>query len=248
MSLGLQRQVVLDTETTGLACEQGHRIIEIGCLEIVNRRISGRSLHHYLNPERAIDEAATEVHGLTWDDLRDKPRFQDVVDDVLAFVDGAEVVIHNAAFDVGFLDAELLRCERRCRFAQCCVSVLDTLVLARELHPGKRNSLDALCERYGISNVHRRLHGALLDAELLAEVYLAMTRGQDSFEIALEVGPSDLQVSVSGWPPAGLRVVAASVDEIAAHEATLARIEKENRVAAIWRALADRPAFSAPMG
>jgi DNA polymerase III subunit epsilon len=237
------RQVVLDTETTGLASEQGHRVIEIGCLEIVNRRISGRTLHFYLNPERPIDEAATEVHGLTWDDLREKPRFHDVVDRLLEFIDGAEVIIHNAPFDVAFLEAELQRCERDCRFGQCCVAVVDTLALARELHPGKRNSLDALCERYGISNAHRKLHGALLDAELLAEVYLAMTRGQDSFEIVLDVALELNAAHLDGdWPPAGLTVLAASDSELALHEATLARIEQENRLVPLWRRLAASPA------
>ncbi|HVL57688.1 MAG TPA: DNA polymerase III subunit epsilon [Burkholderiaceae bacterium] len=231
------RQVILDTETTGLACEQGHRVIEIGCLEIVNRRVSGKTLHFYLNPERHIDEAATEIHGLTWDDLRDKPRFRDVVDELLGFIDGAEVIIHNAPFDVAFLEAELQRCERDCRFDQCCIAVIDTLALARELHPGKRNSLDALCERYGVSNAHRKLHGALLDAELLAEVYLAMTRGQDSFEIALDSGPGFGAVALADgdWPPAGLVVLPATAAELEMHEATLARIEKENRLVPLWR-------------
>jgi DNA polymerase-3 subunit epsilon len=230
------RQVVLDTETTGLAAEQGHRIIEIGCLEIVERRLTGRMLHVYLNPERPIDEAATEVHGMTWDDLRDKPRFAEVAERVLAFVDGAEVLIHNAAFDLSFLDAELARLDRG-RFREACAGVLDTLLMARELHPGKRNSLDALCDRYGVSNAHRTMHGALLDAELLAEVYLAMTRGQDSLEIALEsdVSARDAAAGIV-WPPAGLRVLGASAAELAAHDAALAAIERERRgAAALWR-------------
>ena len=166
MSEGL-RQVVLDTETTGLTVDDGHRIIEIGCLEVVNRRVTGTTLHFYLNPERAIDEGAQAVHGLSWDMLRDKPRFNEVARDILSFVGQAEVIIHNAPFDVGFLDAELARVGER-PFREHC-RVLDTLALARELHPGKRNSLDALCDRYGISNAHRKLHGALLDAELLAD-------------------------------------------------------------------------------
>jgi DNA polymerase III subunit epsilon len=229
------RQVILDTETTGLAAEQGHRIIEIGCLEIVNRRFTGRSLHLYLDPEREVDEAATEVHGLTWDDLRDKPRFAEVVGQVLDFVAGAQVLIHNAAFDLSFLDAELGRIGRD-RFGTVCASVLDTLAMARETHPGKRNSLDALCERYGISNAHRKLHGALLDAELLAEVYLAMTRGQDSLEISLDAAPQGgWPVHAIDWPPTGLRVVAADARELAEHDATLARLEKETRAKALWR-------------
>jgi DNA polymerase-3 subunit epsilon len=231
------RQVVLDTETTGLAADQGHRIIEIGCLEIVERRLTGRSLHVYLNPERPIDEAATEVHGMTWDDLRDKPRFAEVADRVLAFVDGAQVLIHNAAFDLGFLDAELGRLGRGV-FRASCGAVLDTLLMARELHPGKRNSLDSLCDRYGVSNAHRTMHGALLDAELLAEVYLAMTRGQDSLEIALESGTSGTDAAAGiDWPPRGLHVLAASADELAAHDAALLLIETERRgAAAVWRA------------
>ena len=231
------RRIVLDTETTGLAADQGHRIIEIGCLEIVNRRLTGRTLHLYLNPEREVDEAATEIHGMTWDDLRDKPRFADVADRVLDFVDGAEVLIHNAAFDLAFLDAELARLERG-RFRDGCAGVVDTLLMARELHPGKRNSLDALCDRYGVSNAHRTLHGALLDAELLAEVYLAMTRGQDSFEIALEVGQAALGGAEAAreWPPRGLRVLPASPAEAAAHEASLTAIGKESKRAALWAA------------
>lgn len=230
------RQIILDTETTGLAAEQGHRIIEIGCLEIVNRRLSGRNLHVYLDPEREIDEAATEVHGMTWDDLRGKPRFADVAQRLLDFVADAEVLIHNAAFDLSFLDAELERIGQG-RFRAACRGVLDTLLMARELHPGKRNSLDALCDRYGVSNAHRSLHGALLDAELLAEVYLAMTRGQDSLEIALE-RPSDKAGSAIevDWPPAGLRVLMASPAELEAHDQYLARLEKDARKPALWRA------------
>lgn len=228
------RQIVLDTETTGLSADQGHRIIEIGCLEVINRRLSGRTLHLYLNPEREVDEAATEVHGMTWDDLRDKPRFAEVAARVMDFVADAEVLIHNAAFDVSFLDAELSRVGMP-KFRDGCAGVLDTLLMARELHPGKRNSLDALCDRYGVSNAHRTLHGALLDAELLAEVYLAMTRGQDSFEIALDSGVSET-TSGSGadWPPHDLRVLPCTPQELDAHEAALALIAKERRKPALW--------------
>jgi DNA polymerase-3 subunit epsilon len=228
------RQVVLDTETTGLSAAEGHRIIEIGCLEIVNRRLTGRTLHLYLNPEREIDEAATEVHGMTWDDLRDKPRFAEVAERVLEFCDAAEVLIHNAAFDLSFLDAEFARVGHG-RFRERCGGVLDTLLMARELHPGKRNSLDALCDRYGVSNSHRTLHGALLDSELLAEVYLAMTRGQDSFEIALDSrdGRADGAEPIE-WPPRGLAVKAASAAEAAAHDAALAAIGKECKGQALW--------------
>ncbi|MBK8766120.1 MAG: DNA polymerase III subunit epsilon [Burkholderiaceae bacterium] len=228
------RQVVLDTETTGLTVDDGHRIIEIGCLEVVNRRVTGNTLHFYLNPERAIDEGAQAVHGLSWDMLRDKPRFNEVARDILSFVGQAEVIIHNAPFDVGFLDAELARVGER-PFREHC-RVLDTLALARELHPGKRNSLDALCDRYGISNAHRKLHGALLDAELLADVYLAMTRGQESLEIALHArpDPGQSQEGQRPWPPAGLLVVPAGEAENAAHQALLAAIAKEARSPALW--------------
>ncbi|MCX7212476.1 MAG: DNA polymerase III subunit epsilon [Burkholderiales bacterium] len=228
------RQVVLDTETTGLAADQGHRIIEIGCLEIVARRLTGRTLHVYLNPEREIDDAATEVHGMTWDDLRDKPRFAEVADQLLAFVDGAQVLIHNAAFDLSFLDAELARVGGG-RFRASCAGVLDTLLMARELHPGKRNSLDALCDRYGVSNSHRALHGALLDSELLAEVYLAMTRGQDSFAMALDDQPAGKADALQlQWPPRGLRVVAPTALELSDHQAALAAIEKDRRKPTLW--------------
>ena len=176
------RLVVLDTETTGLETREGHRIIEVGAIEVVARRITEHRFHHYVNPERDSDEGALAVHGLTRHFLEDKPKFGEIADDLLAFVRDAEVVIHNAAFDLEFLDAELARLGRP-PFAQHCLKVTDSLQLAREQHPGKRNSLDALCERYQVSNAHRTLHGALLDAGLLADVYLAMTRGQDSLTI-----------------------------------------------------------------
>ncbi len=181
------RQIVLDTETTGLAAREGHRIIEVGAIEIVGRRVTEHRLHHYVNPERDSDEGALAVHGLTTEFLADKPKFVEIADELLAFVGGAEVIIHNASFDLEFLDEELNRLARPA-FTAHCARVTDSLTLARELHPGKRNSLDALCERYGVSNRHRTLHGALLDAGLLAEVYLAMTRGQDSLVIELETG------------------------------------------------------------
>ncbi len=232
------RQIVLDTETTGLSVEDGHRIIEIGCLEVVNRRITGNNLHFYVNPERAIDEGALAVHGISEDMLRDKPRFAEVADELLRFVAGAQVLIHNAPFDEGFLDAELQRVGAG-RFRQACADVLDTLAMARELHPGRRNSLDALCERYGVSNAHRKLHGALLDAELLADVYLAMTRGQESLEIALHVAASGGSVGGEDapWPPADLPVLAADDRELYAHEALLKGIEKDARGPALWSTL-----------
>ncbi|MCO5105849.1 MAG: DNA polymerase III subunit epsilon [Burkholderiaceae bacterium] len=231
------RQVVLDTETTGLSAEDGHRIVEIGCIEIVNRRLTGRSLHLYLNPERDIDAGALAVHGLTLERLQSEPRFGDVADRVIGFLADAEVLIHNAPFDVGFLDAELARLQRP-RFQSLVAGVVDTLAMARELHPGKRNSLDALCERYAISNAHRKLHGALLDAELLADVYLAMTRGQDSLEIAIGDGGEGVGVLPGEqWPPAGLRVAAASAEELAEHAATLAAIGREAKGQALWSRL-----------
>jgi DNA polymerase-3 subunit epsilon len=229
------RQIVLDTETTGLEAKDGHRIIEVGAIEIVSRRITERRLHYYVNPERASDDGAVAVHGLTDEFLADKPKFADIVDDLLAFVRDAEVIIHNAPFDLEFLDAELARLGRPA-FREHCAAVTDTLKLARELHPGKRNSLDALCERYGVSNSHRTLHGALLDAGLLAEVYLAMTRGQDSLTIDIasgaalgEFGPIDASQLI---------VLTATEDEVAAHEAVLDAIEKEIKGASVWRCAA----------
>ena len=230
------RQVVLDTETTGLEAKEGHRIIEIGCIEIVGRRVTDRRFHQYLNPERDSDEGALAVHGLTRHFLEDKPKFADVVDDLLAFVKDAEVIIHNAAFDVEFLDAELGRLGRG-RFAEHCGVVTDSLLLAREQNPGKRNSLDALCERHGVSNTHRTLHGALLDAGLLAEVFLAMTRGQDSLTIDV-AGDDTLLANFGAVDLAQLLAVSANADELAAHEALLDAIEKETKAAPVWRAAA----------
>lgn len=228
------RQVVLDTETTGLEAKEGHRIIEIGALEIVGRRITERRLHHYVNPERDSDEGALAVHGIDNDFLRDKPKFADIAHELLDFVRDAEVIIHNAAFDLEFLDAELARLGLP-PFAKHCAKVTDSLALARERHPGKRNSLDALCERYGVSNSHRTLHGALLDAGLLAEVYLAMTRGQDT--LAMELGSAAQTDEHAPIDASGLVVLAASDEEIAAHEAILDAIERQGKPA-VWRAQA----------
>lgn len=173
----MNRQIVLDTETTGLEVDQGHRIIEIGCVELRDRRLSSNRFHHYLNPDRAIDAGAVQVHGISNAELADKPRFADIADELIAYLRGAELIIHNAGFDVGFLDAEFKRAGRRERIAELC-RVTDTLPLARRLHPGGRASLDALCKRYAVDNSNRELHGALLDARLLADVYLGMTGGQ----------------------------------------------------------------------
>ncbi|RPH63683.1 MAG: DNA polymerase III subunit epsilon [Burkholderiales bacterium] len=242
------RQIVLDTETTGLSAEDGHRIVEIGCIEIVNRRLTGRSLHLYLNPERDIDAGALAVHGLTRERLLSEPRFGDVVDRILGFLEGADVLIHNAPFDVSFLDAELDRLQRA-PFRSWVAGVVDTLAMARELHPGRRNSLDALCERYAVSNAHRKLHGALLDAELLADVYLSMTRGQDSLEIAIgDSAEAAYALSAADWPPAGLRVAAASAEEIAEHLATLAAIGSESKDGALWARLEAPPGGAAVPG
>jgi len=234
------RQIVLDTETTGLSVADGHRIIEIGCLEVLDRRITGRNLHFYVNPERAIDEGAMAVHGITDEMLQDKPRFAEISEEVLRFVEDSEVIIHNAPFDVGFLDAELRRLGIGATFKDHCAGVLDTLALARELHPGKRNSLDALCERYSVSNAHRKLHGALLDAELLADVYLAMTRGQETLQIALssEGGPRGGGVAEEDWPPAALPVLAATQSEREAHDVLLRSIAGDAKGPALW----ERPA------
>jgi len=226
------RQVVLDTETTGLEVRDGHRIIEIGGVELVGRRLTERRLHRYVNPERDIEAGALAVHGLNDDFLADKPRFADVVDELLAFVRDAEVIIHNAPFDLLFLDNELALAGRPA-FAEHCASVTDSLRLARDIHPGKRNSLDALCDRYGVSNRHRTLHGALLDAGLLAEVYLAMTRGQDSLVIDLSQG---LAADAPPIDVSRLIVLPASDEELAAHEALLDSIERECRRAPVWRA------------
>ncbi|HQR56126.1 MAG TPA: DNA polymerase III subunit epsilon [Burkholderiaceae bacterium] len=231
----MTRLVVLDTETTGLEAKEGHRIIEVGAIEVVGRRITERRFHHYVNPERDSDEGALAVHGLTRHFLEDKPKFAEIADDLIAFVKEAEVVIHNAAFDLEFLDAELARLGRP-PFAQHCLKVTDSLQLAREQHPGKRNSLDALCERYQVSNAHRTLHGALLDAGLLAEVYLAMTRGQDSLTIDV-LADEGLLASYGPVDPSELVVLTASAEEVAAHEAVLAGIEKESKAVPVWRAV-----------
>jgi DNA polymerase III subunit epsilon len=228
------RQVVLDTETTGLEAAQGHRIIEIGCVELVNRRIE-RSWHQYLQPDREIDAAAAEVHGLTAEFLSDKPRFAEVATDFLAFIADAELIIHNASFDVGFIDAELARVGRGCVRDLC--SVLDSLELARQLHPRQKNSLDALCKRYGVDNSGRELHGALLDARLLAEVYLAMTGGQTSLMLAAEAQTATRALDTILHLPAerpSLRIIVASDAELEAHARVLQSIEKASGGNCLW--------------
>jgi DNA polymerase-3 subunit epsilon len=231
------RQVVLDTETTGLSVADGHRIIELACVELINRQASGRHWHHYFDPERDIDEGAQAVHGLSRDRLEGEPKFADLAADFLDFLGDAEVLIHNAAFDLGFLKYELGRVGLPELTRQC--QVIDTLALARELHPGKRNSLDALCERYGISNAHRSFHGALLDARLLADVYLAMTRGQESLEISLSLdsrGQSLANQSLA-WPPSTLKQIKLSAFQQSTHEAYHSAMEKDARGPSLWRRL-----------
>lgn len=233
------RQVVLDTETTGLEVKDGHRIIEIGAFEIVSRRITERRFHQYVNPERDCDEGALAVHGINRQFLEDKPKFCDVVDDLIAFVKDAEVIIHNAAFDVEFLDAELARIGRSA-FTDYCLKVICSLQHAREQHPGKRNSLDALCERYAVTNAHRTLHGALLDAGLLADVFLAMTRGQDSLVIDM----LDDDTLIANFGPVDvsqLIAVVVAAEELTAHESLLDTIAHEAKLTPVWR-LGFRPA------
>ncbi len=234
----MTRQVVLDTETTGLDPKLGDRIIEIGCIEIVSRRIGERQFHAYLNPERDVDLGATRVHGLTREDLAAKPKFAEVAREFLDFVQGAELLIHNADFDVEFLDAELARAGLG-RLAGYIAKVTDTLAFARELHPGRKNSLDALCERYFVSNAHRQLHGALLDARLLADCYLAMTRGQESLVIELET-PADAAAALAAMQvdASNLIVLPAAPEEVALHERYLDAMEKDAKGPALWRKLA----------
>ena len=233
----MTRQVVLDTETTGLNAKLGDRIIEIGCIEILSRSIGERVFHCYLNPERDVDLGATRVHGLTLEDLRAKPKFADVARDFLDFVAGAEVIIHNADFDVEFLDLELKRA-RLGRLADYVAKVTDTLAYARELHPGRKNSLDALCERYFIDNSNRTLHGALLDARLLAECYLAMTRGQETLVMELDT-PAAAAAAAALMPVdlANLIILPALPEEVALHEQYLEAMEKESKKPAVWRRL-----------
>ncbi|HZP94551.1 MAG TPA: DNA polymerase III subunit epsilon [Burkholderiales bacterium] len=230
------RQIVLDTETTGLDPSLGHRVIELAAVEIVNRRITERNFHRYVNPEREIEAGAMQVHGISDDFLADKPKFRDVAKDFLEFVEGAELIIHNAAFDVAFLDAELGLLELGA-IGDYCEPVTDTLKMAKELHPGKRNSLDALCERYAVDNSARTLHGALLDARLLAEVYLAMTRGQDSLLMELAESPKASAGAVAGNEKLELIVLRASNEELAQHAAQLEAIDKASKGNCLWKKL-----------
>ena len=221
------RQIILDTETTGLETAQGHRVIELGCVELLNRRLTGNHFHYYLAPDRDIDLGAEEVHGITKEFLKDKPKFRDVVDEFMEFARGAEIIIHNAPFDVGFLNYELeLMRSRWGRFEDHC-TIIDTLALAREKHPGQRNSLDALCQRYHVDNSQRELHGALLDAEILAEVYLLMTGGQASLELAaVPVETLGATTTRARGERPRLKVLYASPQELADHAVCLDGIEK----------------------
>lgn len=229
------RQVVLDTETTGLDPALGHRVIEIACVEVLNRRVTDSDFHLYLNPDRDSDPGALQVHGLTTEFLRDKPRFKDTARDFLDFVAGSELIIHNAPFDIGFLDAELARIDLP-PITQQIAGVVDSLRLAKALHPGRRNSLDALCERYGIDNSSRTLHGALIDARLLAEVYLAMTRGQESLVMDSEAGARSVSQLRVDTEALDLVVLRAGDAELAAHKAALEDVQKASRGRCVWMA------------
>lgn len=233
------RQIVLDTETTGLEAQDGHRIIEIGCVELLNRRLTHNRFHYYLNPDREIDQGAIEVHGITNESLLDKPHFHDVADDLLTYLKDAELIIHNAPFDVGFIDAEFKRLDRQWPGIASHCRITDSLQMARRLHPGQKNNLDALCKRYGIDNSQRELHGALLDAEILAEVYLAMTGGQTSLGLDVEAGGSDESQAgknrriKTDRPP--LVVIHASQQELTAHQQRLAVIVKASAGINLWQ-------------
>ncbi len=230
------RQVVLDTETTGLEPELGHRIIEVGCIELVNRRRTGRNFHRYVCPDREIDPGALQVHGLTAEFLKGQPRFADIAAEFLEFVRGAELIIHNAPFDVAFLDAELARLPEGSAIAGHC-AVLDTLQMARRMHPGQRNSLDALCKRYSVDNSQRDLHGALLDAELLLGVYLAMSGGQGALGLGdgEQVTETQAKAKRAKRPRGALLVRMANDDELAAHELRLDALDKASSGRTLWR-------------
>ncbi|MEY4447849.1 MAG: polymerase subunit epsilon [Pseudomonadota bacterium] len=231
------RQLFLDTETTGLSAEGGDRVIELGCVELVNRKLTGNNLHFYFNPGRDSHEDALKVHGISNEFLRDKPKFQDVVQEILDYVQGAEIIIHNAAFDVGFLNKELELAGQK-PFTTYVDGVVDTLVMAKQMYPGKRNSLDALCDRLGVDNSGRTLHGALLDAELLAEVYINLTRGQEA--LLIDAGGDEGQVgSVESVDLSGylLPVIQANAQEQAAHQEQLASLDKASGGKTLWRQL-----------
>jgi DNA polymerase-3 subunit epsilon len=227
------RQIILDTETTGLDPNQGHRIIEVAAVEMVNRRLTGNHLHRYVNPERDIDAGAMQVHGITPEFLQDKPRFADIAQEFVDFIRGAELIIHNAPFDVGFLNMEL-RLLEMAPLANWCDGVTDTLAMAKALRPGQRNNLDALCKHYGVDNAARTLHGALLDCELLAAVYLALTRGQESLSIGLEVRRTEASNAAARIRPKAV-LLPASDAELEAHDRLLEAIARESKGACLWK-------------
>ena len=222
------RQIVLDTETTGLDPKQGHKIIEIGCVEMINRRLTGNNYHQYIQPDREIDEGAQAVHGISNESLSDKPRFADIVKDFIEYVDGAELIIHNAPFDVGFLDAELKQAGAEFGKMSTYCLVVDTLVMARKMRPGKKNNLDILCKAYEVNNAHRELHGALLDSELLAEVYLHMTGGQSNLSLDSEESTGVVTDSVKAKRLSAdrkpIKIIAASQEELQAHQAIIEKM------------------------
>ena len=229
------RQIVLDTETTGLSAETGDRIIELGCVELVNRKLTGNNLHFYFNPDRDSHEDALRVHGISNEFLKDKPRFAELADEILAYLEGAEVIIHNAPFDIGFLNKELELLGKP-PFKSFVSGVIDSLVMAKEMFPGKRNSLDALCDRLEVDNSGRTLHGALLDAELLADVYINMTRGQEALVMeSVEVVSSGVSTAVIDLRSLSLPVLTASEQELAAHEEVLAQMDKASGGKTVWR-------------
>ena len=232
----MSRQVVLDTETTGLDPALGHRIIEIACVEMVNRRLTKNNFYKRIHPEREIDAGATAVHGITLADLEHEPKFAEIAEEFLRYVDGAELIIHNAPFDVGFLNSELRRIKKPPVTSNC--TIMDTLAMARDLHPGKRNNLDALCDRYDVDNSARTVHGALLDAELLSDVFIAMTRGQDSLAIGLDVGVGHEEIgqAPTARPPV-LKVIQADQGEIARHASLLVEINRASGGKAVWSEL-----------
>ena len=231
------RQVVLDTETTGLEVTQGHRIIEIGCIEVLHRRTTDQLFHQYLNPERDIDAGAQEVHGISLEFLADKPKFANIADDFIEFVGDAELIIHNASFDIGFINAELQLAGHTITDVNSCCKVIDSLSLARKMHPGQKNNLDALCKRYEIENSHRELHGALLDAQILAEVYLALTGGQTTLSLAgdadavIKRKQANAGVDVEREP---LNIIYANNEELQAHDAFLSKIQQESKSGCVW--------------
>ncbi len=231
------RQIVLDTETTGLEPAQGHRIIEIGCVELLNRQLTGNHYHQYINPGRNVEEGAIEVHGISNEFLADKPRFEDIAQAFIDFIQGAELIIHNAPFDVGFINHEFKLLGKRYPAVESLCTILDTLAMARQKHPGQKNSLDALCKRYEVDNAHRELHGALLDAEILADVYLRMTGGQAALLLGGQESESSAQAQTiwrlsADRPP--LAVITASSEELAAHEQRLRAINDASGGECVW--------------